>query len=60
MVLDKRVEKLNVFYLGLIILWPVIKQVFLNIDGANRLETIFSVIVIIENGKVFVKSTKAM
>lgn len=60
MVLDKRVEKLNVFYLGLIILWPVIKQVFLNIDGANRLETIFSVIVIIENGKVFVKCPKAM
>ena len=60
MVLDKRVEKLNVLYLGLIILWPVIKQVFLNIDGANRLETIFSVIVIIANRKNILKCPNAM
>lgn len=59
MILSKKIEQFNFFYIGLIILWPVIKSVFFNIDGANRLETIFSAIAVLVNAKFILKCPKA-
>lgn len=58
--LNRKVENFNIIYIGFIILWPIIKQTILHVDGAGRGEILFSLIAIIVNWKQIFKIPSAM
>lgn len=41
----------NIFYIAVLFMWPVIKSLYLNIDGADRISGILTIIAIIVNFK---------
>lgn len=54
------VYRYNLIYLFIIIVWPVIKINFLDIDGAGRIESAFTLLAIIVNFQSFFHLPKAM
>ena len=52
--------RFNVFFLGFLFVWPVLKTFYLNIDCAGRVESISTVLAVLVNGKSLLRGPFTM
>lgn len=57
---EKQKYTFNLIYLFVIIVWPVFRVSYINLDGAGRIEILFTVLTVLINWKAFFQLPKVM